>query len=129
MNERMKDQKFSVKARLKSFVYAFNGLKTLVKEEHNSWIHLIATVVAISTAVMLEISKLEWVAVMLSIGFVFAMELINSAIENMADMISSEKNETIRKIKDLAAAAVLVAALAAFCVAVMIFIPKILELR
>ncbi len=124
----MKHQKFSIKARLKSFVYAFDGLKTLVKEEHNSWIHLVAAIGVILASVFFELSTSEWFAVILSIAFVFSMELINSAIENMADMISNEKNETIRKIKDLAAAAVLVAAFAAFMVGIIIFIPKILNL-
>ena len=122
----MKHEKFSIKSRLKSFVYAINGLKVLLKEEHNSRIHLIAAIGAIVLSLVLQISTFEWLAVVLAIGFVFAMELMNSAVENMADMITKKQNETISKIKDLAAAGVLVSAVTAFIIGLIIFTPKII---
>ena len=81
----MKTEKFSVRKRLKSFGYAFNGLKLLVKEEHNSRIHLVAAVVAILLGWGLNISLAEWLVLLLVIGAVFVAELFNSALENLAD--------------------------------------------
>jgi len=71
---------------------------------------------------------LEWIAVVVAFGFVIAMEIVNSAIENIADFVSPEKHEMIKKIKDLAAAAVLIAAITAFIIGLIIFVPKILLL-
>ena len=66
-------------------------------------------------------------AIVFSIGLVFAFEIVNSAIENLADFASHEKNEVIKKVKDLSAAAVLVSAIAAFIIGIIIFLPKILS--
>lgn len=122
----MKSNKFSLKSRLKSFIYAWNGLKILLREEHNSRIHLTCAIIAIGTSVFFEISTNEWIAVLLSIGFVFSMELINSSIENLADFHTTEKNEFIKKVKDLAAGGVLIAAITACSIGCIIFAPKIL---
>jgi undecaprenol kinase/diacylglycerol kinase (ATP) len=124
----MKSQKFSIKKRLKSFSYAFSGLKTALQEEHNARIHLVATVLVVALSLFFDINKYEWIAVIFAIGFVFAMELLNSAIENTADFISLEEHDTIRKMKDLSAAAVLVSALVALIVGLIIFLPKICAL-
>ena len=122
----MKQHKFSITKRLKSFKYAFNGLIILFKEEHNARIHLFATICVVIAGFLLEIAKIEWFAVIFAIGFVIALEIINSSIENIADFVSPEKNKKIKKIKDLSAAAVLISAITAFVIGLIIFIPKIL---
>lgn len=124
----MKQQKFSIKKRLNSFKYAFNGLKILLKEEHNARIHLIAAICVLVAGFVLKISVNEWILVVISIGMVFSMEIINSSIENIADFISPEKHDKIKKIKDLSAAGVLICALMAFTVGLIIFAPKIIAL-
>ena len=124
----MKQQRFSMLKRLESFKYAFNGLRILIKEEHNARIHLFAAICVIIAGVLLKISVYEWIAVIFSIGLVFSTEIINSSIENIADFISPEKHETIKKIKDLSASAVLISAIAALIVGLIIFIPKICKL-
>ena len=118
-------EKFSLRKRISSFRYAFNGLKILIKEEHNARIHLFAACCVMIAGVVLKVSASEWIILIFCIGWVFALELINSAIENTADFISPEKNETIKKIKDLAAGAVLVAAIASAIIGLIIFFPKI----
>jgi len=125
----MKQKNFSIKKRVQSFKYAFNGLRTLLCEEHNSWIHLFITVCVVAAGFVFNISSLEWIAVTLCIGIVFALELVNTAIENLANFVSKEYHELIKKVKDLAAAAVLIAAIAAAIIGLIIFIPKIMELR
>lgn len=120
--------RFSIKRRLKSFRYAFSGLRVLVKEEHNARIHLFATVCVIVMGVLFRISCTEWVAVALAIGLVFGMEAVNSAVENICDFVCPERDARIKKIKDLAAAAVLFSAIAALAVGLFIFIPKIMSI-
>ncbi len=124
----MKREKFSIGKRLKSFVYAFNGLKVLFKEEHNARIHLVAAFCVILLGWFLELSALEWVAISLAIGAVFAAELFNSALENLADHLAPERHEKVKKVKDMAAAAVLVVAMVSLLIACLIYLPKIILL-
>ncbi|MGV8094289.1 MAG: diacylglycerol kinase family protein [Mangrovibacterium sp.] len=124
----MKQQRFSILKRLKSFKYAFNGLKVLFQEEHNSRIHLLATVCVIIAGYAFRISRYEWIAVIFAIGLVLTVEIINTAIEDIADFVSPAKHEKIKRIKDLAAAAVLVSAVTALIIGLIIFLPKILTL-
>ncbi|MGI6291957.1 MAG: diacylglycerol kinase family protein [Bacteroidales bacterium] len=121
----MEQKKFSISKRLKSFVYAFNGLIILFKEEHNARIHLIATILVITAAVLLKLNFYEWIAVTFAIGFVISVEIINTVIENMADFVSPTKNDKIKKIKDLSAAAVLISSMTALTIGLIVFIPKI----
>ena len=128
MKTQLSTTPFSISKRLKSFTFAFNGFKTLIREEHNSWIHIAVTICVVIAGFLLSISFIEWVAVVLCIGLVISFELINSAIENIADFVSPQKNETIRKVKDLSAAAVLIAAICSSIVGLIIFVPKIIIL-
>lgn len=124
----MNQHRFSLSKRLKSFSHAFNGLKILIKEEHNARIHMFATIVVVMAGFVFKISVNEWFAVLFAIGFVMTVEIINTAIENMADIVSPEKDKRIKKIKDLSAAAVLISALTALVIGLIIFIPKLLDL-
>lgn len=121
-----KAERFSIRKRIKSFGYALNGLKILISEEHNSRIHLIAAITAIILGFLLKISANEWLAVIFAIGMVVSFELINSAIEKLADFVSPDKNEIIKKTKDMAAAAVLVSAIAAGVIGMIVFLPKLI---
>ena len=123
----MKQEKFSIRKRLKSFTYAFNGLRILLREEHNSRIHLFATVCVIVAGVLLKISLLEWVAVAFAVGLVFSGEIFNSAVEDLSDVVCPERDERIKKVKDLAAAAVLVNAITAAVIGLLVFLPKIIQ--
>ena len=124
----MKHEKFSIIKRLKSFAFALNGLKILILEEHNARIHLVAAILVVIAGILLKISNVEWFAIIFSIGLVFALETINSAIENLADFISPDKNDQIKKVKDLSAGAVLIGAITALFIGVIVFIPKLITL-
>ncbi|MDD3789612.1 MAG: diacylglycerol kinase family protein [Petrimonas sp.] len=116
-----------LKNRLKSFVYAFQGIKTMFRETPNALIHLILTILAITLGFILRISTGEWLAVCIVIGLVFAAEAINTAVEKLADYACEKQPDpTIKKVKDLAAAGVLFAALAALAVGIVVFLPKII---
>lgn len=116
--------RFSWKARAMSFKYAFNGIKTLLRSEHNARIHAVATIAVIIAGIYWNVSNTEWVAIICLIAAIFALEALNSAIEAIADKVSPEFDLFIKKAKDMAAAAVLFMAVAAFFVAIIIFLPK-----
>lgn len=120
----MEQKSFSVKKMIKSFGFAVNGLRILIREEHNARIHLFVAGVVIIASIGFGISAFEWMAVILAIGFVLGAEIFNSAIENMADFTSPEKDERIKKIKDLSAAAVLVSAATVAVIGLFVFLPK-----
>ena len=119
---------FSISQRLKSFKYAFAGLRTLFLEEHNARIHLLGAVIAIVLGFVLKISPSEWIALVIVMGLVFICELFNTSLEALADFVSPGKHPQIKKVKDLAAAAVFISALAALLTGIIIFIPKIIHL-
>lgn len=124
-NDSANNKKFSLRKRLKSFSFAFNGLRVLFKEEHNARIHFAAAVVAIVAGIIFRITAFEWLVLVFVIGLVLALEAINSAIENLADFVSPQKHDQIKKVKDLAAAGVLIAAATALIAGLVIFLPKI----
>lgn len=117
--------KFSIKERIKSFKYAFAGIFTLLKSEHNAWIHLAATIIVVSAGFILKINRFEWMIIVACVASVFALEAINTAIEKLADVAQPEKDDRIKRVKDLAAGGVLIAAIASVIIAGLIFIPKI----
>jgi diacylglycerol kinase len=125
----MKSDKFSFKSRIGSFGFALDGIKSLLKYEHNSRIHFIAAILAIILGFVFRLNFSEWSLLTVVIGIVFITELFNSSLESLADRIDPEWNEQIKKAKDYAAAAVLVSAVIAIIAGGLIFIPKLLALR
>ncbi len=111
-----------------SFKYALAGLFVMFKEERNARIHLIMAIGSIVGGVYFKLALTEWTSLVFAIGLVIALELINTAIENLADFVSPGRNEKIKKVKDLAAGAVLVGAIGAFIIGLIIFTPKIIGL-
>jgi len=124
----MNNERFSIKKRIKSFRYAFAGLRVLFREEHNSRIHAFAAICAVIAGFVFRISAYEWIAVTIVIGMVLCAEAINSSLERTADFVKAERDDRKRDIKDLGAAAVLLTAIAAAIVGLIIFLPKILSL-
>ena len=124
----MAQKKFSLKSRLESFRFALNGLLLLLKNEHNSRIHILAAIIAIVMGIIMKLDHYEWSLLVIVIGAVFLTELLNSSIESLADLIDPEFNEPIMRAKDYSAAAVLISAIVAIVVGGLIFIPKFLDL-
>lgn len=117
-------KKFSFRDRLKSFVYAWEGIKAVLRTEHNTWIHLGLTILSIVLGFVMLISRVEFLALIVVIAMVWVTELFNTCIEKIMDLVSIEKHPRVKIIKDMAAAAVLVAAIAAIVTGAIIFIPK-----
>lgn len=122
------NKKFSVKERIYSFKYAFDGLRVLLKDEHNMRIHFVLSIIAIVLGILLEITLTEWMFICLAIVMVISMEAVNSSIENLADFISPDRDERIKKVKDMSAFAVLFCAFGSLIIGCVIFLPKIIAL-
>ena len=120
--------KFSFKGRLRSFKYAFDGFKVLLKYEHNARLHLFFAFLAIIFGYLLKINTLEWLLIVFSIGFVFVAEIFNTCVEEICNFICAAQNPKIKKIKDLAALAVLFSAGTAGIIGAVIFAPKLISL-
>lgn len=118
-------KKFSPAERLRSFLYAWDGMKAMFRTEHNLYIHSVLTIIALMLAFILRIPRLELIALMIVIGMVWVAEIFNTVIEKTMDFITSERHPQIKKIKDMAAAGVLITAIIAVIVGTLIFIPKI----
>ncbi len=124
MNIQKQDQ-FNIQRRIKSFYFAISGIKTFLKTQHNAWIHLFATMLVITCGWIYQVSITEWCLLIFAIGLVFTAEAINTAIEYLTDMVSPNYHEKAGKVKDLAAGAVLIAAITAVIIGLAIFFPKI----
>ncbi len=114
--------------RIKSFSYAINGLKFIIKTQVNFIIHLIAATTAVILGIILRINTCEWAILTLTIGLVLFAETVNTVIEQIMDFVSPEFNKKVGLIKDLAAGAVLVTAIISVIVGMIIFLPKIIAL-
>ena len=117
---------FSIQARLKSFEYAFEGVKAFLVNEPQALIHLIAAIFVIIAGFYFEITWHEWIAVVFAIGIVIVSEMLNTAIEKLTDMVSPEIHPKAKVVKDLAAGAVLMASIVAAVIGLIVFLPKIL---
>lgn len=115
----------SFKKVLRSFHFAFRGVGVLFREEHNAWVHLLATILVLAAGFIFRISLIEWALMVMAIGLVFAAEILNSALERVCDVVQPKQDKHIGDIKDLCAAGVLVCALVAAAIGLIIFLPKI----
>jgi diacylglycerol kinase len=113
-----------VRARRLAFVCAFRGLKVVAREVHFR-VHIIFTALVLAMAWVCDLTHLEWALVFLVCGVVLSLEAVNSAIERIADFVSPEFHSAIGQIKDIAAAAVLIAAIVALIVGAFIFAPRL----
>lgn len=104
-----------------SFKFAFQGLWLAGKEQPNLRIHLFVSFLVVSLAFYFDVTKVEWCVILLCIGLVISLELLNSAIEGFVNLVSPERQPKAGNIKDIAAAAVLVAAIISSIVGLLIF--------
>jgi diacylglycerol kinase len=112
-------------ARLRSFKYAGRGIWTLLRSQHNSWIHAAATLLVVAAGFGLGISRADWLALVLAMTLVWSAEAFNTAIEFVSDAAQPEFHPLIEKAKDVAAGAVLLSALGALAVGMLVFAPHL----
>lgn len=109
--------------RLRSFGFALNGIRLCFFSEANFRIHLLAASLAVGGGCFFGISRAEWLMVLVAIGLVLMAELFNTAIEQLCNLVSPGTNRVVGVVKDLSAAAVLIASVMAAAIACLVFIP------
>jgi len=110
-----------------SLSHAFEGFNHIIKEERNMRFHLIFSLLVILLSVLLPMTIAEWLWVLLVVFLVIIIEIINTTVENLADLVTVDYNILAKKIKDMAAAAVLFTSSFSVVVGLIIFLPKILN--
>ncbi len=111
---------------VKAFGFAGAGVLHMLRSQRNARIHLALTLLALTLGWWLRLSAPEWAILVLTIGFVWAAETMNTAIEGVVDLVSPERHPLAKIAKDAAAGAVLIAAITAVLVAAFLFLPRLL---
>lgn len=127
----LKGKKFIVnknKNMFDSFKHAFDGIKSAISTEYNMLIHCYMSVAVIICGVLFHISYFEWIICILLIGLVITLELINTAVESIVNMITTKYNVYAKIAKDTSAAAVMVMSVVAAVIGLIIFVPKFIAL-
>lgn len=109
---------------LKSIGYAFNGIKAGIYSEVNYRVQIVIALSTMAMGFLFQLTKTEWLLVLLSMGMVLCMELMNSALEKLCDVVHPEFHLQIKKIKDMAAGAVLTVSVTSIIIGIIIFLPK-----
>src|SRR6476660_5612091 len=112
----------------RAFYHAFSGLQNFFLRERNGKIQLLISGTIVAAAFAFKISPMEWVVILLCIGLVLALEMVNSAIEKLCDLIHKDFHPVIKIVKDISAAGVLWASIISTAIGCIIFIPKIIAL-
>ena len=119
---------FMLRRKFDSVGYALRGLKVAYAEESNFQIQIVLAVLALLFGAYFNLSVIEWLFILCSTGLVLTAELINTALEELCDMLKVTHDPHVAKIKDIAAGAVLVASSTALLIGLVIFLPKFFAL-
>jgi undecaprenol kinase len=112
----------------KSFSFAISGIHNAILNERNIRIHLFVSIIVIGCSIFFSITKVEWLFVLIAIGGMLALELINTAIERLVDLVTMEYHPLAKQAKDLAAGAVFLYAIFSVIIGFIIFLPRLLGL-
>lgn len=112
--------------RVRGFSFAIHGVAILLRSQHNAWIHAAATVAVVVAGVFFRISRVEWCGVVLAIVVVWTAEAMNTALEFLTDVASPDFHPIAGQAKDVAAGAVLIAAIGSVIIAAFVFGPHVL---
>lgn len=116
-------QKWTLAARLKSFVYATEGIVFMLKTQHNAWLHWLASVLVTGGAVLYGVSASDWRWLLVAMAMVWVAEATNTAMEHLCDVVSPQYSLPVKRAKDIAAGAVLMAAVGAALIGLLTFWP------
>jgi undecaprenol kinase len=106
-----------------SFSFAIAGIKTALWSERNMRIHFFVSLIVIGCSIYFSISKLEWLFVIVAIGGIFSLELVNTAIERVVDLVTEDYHPLAKQAKDIAAGAVFIYTITVVVIGSIIFIP------
>jgi undecaprenol kinase len=111
-----------------SFSYAITGIFTAVKQERNMRFHLLSSVLVVGISFYFSITATEWLFILFAVGGMFALELVNTAIERVVDLAAPDFHPLAKQAKDVAAGAVFVYAILSVVIGIVIFSPYFLRL-
>ena len=119
------NKQFSLSNRIKSFGFAIEGIITFFRTQHNAWIHAVAAITVIISGFIFKVNSYDWCLLIIAITLVIVSEMLNTAIEFLTDLASPGFNLLAKKVKDVAAGAVLISAIAAVVIGLFVFLSKI----
>jgi diacylglycerol kinase len=122
-----KEEPFSIISRIKSFKYAYAGLVDILKTEHNAWVHAVVTVIVLLLSWWLQLEFVRFSLLLLIIISVWVAEAFNTVIEMLCDIVSPEHTDFAKRAKDIAGAAVLMAAIGAVILGLVVLSPPLIE--
>lgn len=123
----MQESTLTFTGRIRSFKYAFNGIWIMIQSQQNAWIHTIATVAVLILGIQFNLNAFEWCWVILAVISVWVAESLNTAFEFLTDVASPNFHPLAKKAKDVAAGAVLIAAIGSMLIGIVIFYPHLRE--
>ena len=116
---------FQFTGRIRSFKFAFAGIWTMLRSQHNAWVHACATVAVVASGLYFGLDAAEWCWIVLAIMAVWTAEALNTAFEFLADVASPEFHPLVQHSKDVAAGAVLIAAIGSVVIGVLVLGPHV----
>lgn len=123
----MVNNSLTFNGRIRSFKFAFNGIRIMLSSQQNAWIHAFATVIVLIFGINFGLTKSEWCWIILAIISVWTSEALNTALEFLTDVASPEFHPLAEKAKDVAAGAVLITAIGSVLIGLLIFSPYLWE--
>lgn len=124
-SQRAEVEAFSVVKRGKSFAHAWRGIGIFLRTTHNAWIQIAILIIAIAAGIYFQITGTDWMMIVVAAGLVLTTEAVNTAIEIDINLTSPQFHPFARDTKDVAAGAVLIAAIAAALIGIIVFAPYI----
>jgi len=112
---------------ISSFSFAAEGIMTALRTERNMRFHFVSSIIVLIASFYFSISAMEWIFILFAIGGMFALELVNTAIERVVDLVTSDYQPLAKEAKDMAAGAVMVYAAISAIIGTVIFLPYILK--
>ena len=119
---------FQFTGRIRSFKFAFVGIWTMLKTQHNAWTHACATLAVVTAGVFFCVTAAEWCWLVLAIMAVWTAEALNTAFEFLADVVSPDFHPLVKHAKDVAAGAVLISAIGAVVIGLLVLGPHAVEM-
>lgn len=125
--EQPMNERFSLAGRIQSFRHAVRGIILMLKSQHNAWVHATASIIVLLVGAFFHLSPHEWCWLVIAIMAVWTAEALNTALEFLANVASTEFHPLVAKAKDVAAGAVLISAAGSVAIALLILGPYVLS--
>lgn len=113
---------------MRRFKYAYDGFNAILKKDQNFLLHILAGFITIIMGFIFNLNKYEWMFILLAIGLVLSLEAVNTSIEFVVDLVTTDYHVYAKHAKDIAAFSVVIVSVISLCIGLIVFVPHILEL-